>query len=613
MVSESSRLRSLISKDLVATGIGLTVAAIIDNDLEYLQIQLKRFNLEMMNRRPSNQLLQMFLQPALVYNRYQAVKMIVRRWQESNIVESRFPILTQLFVEPDISEWMLYSIVSIFPEVSFTEHAMALINDQASYENLIAFRRLIKIFQPQGYRIYKTLIDYIFTSQNLNTGFANDIIREEIIVQLKATSSFAEKPDWITMTFKAPNKKNRWSLLDQSDINESIWFTTPIECLLYENVKEIASPWIQRTAIDKIKYENQNLPGIGVGGYRSPEAITLSPLEANVTRYDFSPHAVTGGIKSLDSLSPGMLIPISRENKSPLSPRSTQSITSSIGSLRSTQSITSSIGSPVRSPMSPRDITTISKDEKTPPKTSLSSFIPSAQQGQQIIVSSSPRSFVSVKQPQEILYYNPIPTELAIKVLSTNYHSMSDITIGGYEEVADDLRLRYSTAIPEEKIEMLKPYYQLLAAQRKFYDTNITKIKGPANIGFGWTLEDLQSDKAYMFLCNDYVSLQDYEREVDDSLLDDKLGITSDEKDPYGWFTGNCECCFRKIFKAIYAVRRPRIDGGWDGCYCSWGCVRNDVVEPNYIQEQLISHFEDLVYSNGIFDNQKSIDTIIKT
>jgi hypothetical protein len=615
----SQSMSFVIEDNLALVGIGLTIAAIIDDDREYLEIQLKRFNLEIMDRRSSNKLLRVLLEPALLYDRYVITRMIITRWQQSNIRESQFPILTQLFVEPDITDEILYQMVRIYPDYSFTEHAMALINDQDSYENLIAFRRLIKIFPKQGYAIYKTLIDYIFSAQNLNSGFANDLLREEVIVQLKATSSFAERPDWIITMPKVP-KINVWSLLGGSEV--SPYISIPIECLLYENAKTIATPQTMiQTEVDK------NKPEIKQDEYKSPPMIGLSPLESRVDLYHFTPPRVN---KSLQTLSPRALLPnpvtetsvgVVNEikNRSPMSPKST---TSSIRSPMSPKSTTSSIRSPtspksttssIRSPTSPKSTTSsigslIStspiNSEKTPPRTVLSSFIPSENMVKTpLLVNPEINSITVIKPNKDTLYYNILPTELAIKVLSTNYNSMSDITRGGYDEVANELRDKYSIATMEEKIQMLKPYYQLQAAQRDFYDPLITQVKGPANIGFGWSLEDLHTDKAYMFLCNDYRSMRDYERDTDDSLIDDILGLET-QNNPEGWFTGNCESCFRKIFKTIYAVRRPRINGGWDGCYCSWSCVRNDVVEPNYIQEQLISHFEDWIYSNGVLENQ---------
>jgi hypothetical protein len=40
------------------------------------------------------------------------------------------------------------------------------------------------------------------------------------------------------------------------------------------------------------------------------------------------------------------------------------------------------------------------------------------------------------------------------------------------------------------------------------------------------------------------------------------------------WFTGSCYFCFSKIKKLEYAAREPLPNGGWRRCYCSWRCVK---------------------------------------
>ena len=47
------------------------------------------------------------------------------------------------------------------------------------------------------------------------------------------------------------------------------------------------------------------------------------------------------------------------------------------------------------------------------------------------------------------------------------------------------------------------------------------------------------------------------------------------------WYTGNCEFCFLKIPNRFWSVRRPLSSGGWKGCYCTWGCVREEIIDLN--------------------------------
>jgi hypothetical protein len=44
------------------------------------------------------------------------------------------------------------------------------------------------------------------------------------------------------------------------------------------------------------------------------------------------------------------------------------------------------------------------------------------------------------------------------------------------------------------------------------------------------------------------------------------------------WFRRSCDQCSQTILRKQYAVRRPMMDGGWVGCYCSWNCVEDNIL-----------------------------------
>lgn len=50
------------------------------------------------------------------------------------------------------------------------------------------------------------------------------------------------------------------------------------------------------------------------------------------------------------------------------------------------------------------------------------------------------------------------------------------------------------------------------------------------------------------------------------------------------WFTGYCvlSSCLRKIYFDRAAVRKPRIGGGFLGCYCSFDCIRKSEAQNSY-------------------------------
>jgi len=40
------------------------------------------------------------------------------------------------------------------------------------------------------------------------------------------------------------------------------------------------------------------------------------------------------------------------------------------------------------------------------------------------------------------------------------------------------------------------------------------------------------------------------------------------------WFSKSCDKCSKNLsYETV--VRKPVVGGGWDGCYCSWNCVKN--------------------------------------
>lgn len=53
------------------------------------------------------------------------------------------------------------------------------------------------------------------------------------------------------------------------------------------------------------------------------------------------------------------------------------------------------------------------------------------------------------------------------------------------------------------------------------------------------------------------------------------------------WFRGFCQDCNKRIKKYFYAVREPRILGGWLGCYCNWDCVRTKIKRELEDNEEL--------------------------
>ena len=84
-----------------------------------------------------------------------------------------------------------------------------------------------------------------------------------------------------------------------------------------------------------------------------------------------------------------------------------------------------------------------------------------------------------------------------------------------------------------------------------------------------------------------------------------------DEENEYveDWFTGSCFYCLLRIRNRWDAVRKPMAMGGWQNCYCSFDCVRQDHIElenredlPDILTSKLIDAFEQKIYEIGIQD-----------
>ena len=146
------------------------------------------------------------------------------------------------------------------------------------------------------------------------------------------------------------------------------------------------------------------------------------------------------------------------------------------------------------------------------------------------------------------------------------------------------------------KKELLLPILQMEKQRNLETDRVLFWTFGSSNPLVGQNLTiDAPSYKyggCRMFLCD----LFDYNEEFD--YVED-------------WFTGNCLHCLLKLDKRWHAVRSPRVHGGWEGCYCSWKCVReeweareNFEMEENLLKKKMIDIFEKKMEEIGIQDRK---------
>lgn len=80
-----------------------------------------------------------------------------------------------------------------------------------------------------------------------------------------------------------------------------------------------------------------------------------------------------------------------------------------------------------------------------------------------------------------------------------------------------------------------------------------------------------------------------------------------DGLDDYGelndWFTGNCQFCHRLIRSRSHCLRIPIITGGWDGCFCSFNCIKTHMEE----------NFECDIQTRFIYNVVRQMQIVFKT
>lgn len=127
------------------------------------------------------------------------------------------------------------------------------------------------------------------------------------------------------------------------------------------------------------------------------------------------------------------------------------------------------------------------------------------------------------------------------------------------------------------------------------------RLYGPSILSPYPLLDELRYGGSRMFLSTKYPD------------ADDDGTVESGE-----WFTGFCDYykCINLIRRRWHAVRIPVIAGGWQGCYCSFDCIRSALVEPNNGQEpdiatlELVNIVEQQLLNTGIQDRRDNGDIL---
>ncbi|AYV86236.1 MAG: hypothetical protein Solumvirus2_43 [Solumvirus sp.] len=656
-LSSSNRVPSISSEQIIDNlaqiTITLTLRAIYDNDLDYLDILLGRIDVENMTNFTSLTIIQWYLEVSITYQRDEATAMVVGRWKEANDNEANFPVVTWLFYESTTSDEVLKGLIKLYTKIPFFSHAISLIDYESSDEVRVAFRRMIRLFPEQDINIYYSLLDYIFKAQHLKDGNYNSIMRSEIVAQIKLLAPYAEKPEWVRVVPLSAARPIRTTLISAEQL---VYLNGkgPNPCQVALRGRKIGGNIGEKEGLSSPFVP----PSPFVLTPPQQKEVTLSPQsvlsqELNTTSFT-PPSSITSSITSFKSSPPSSIA--SNVSSPPSSITSVTSFESSSSTSSLSSSSTSSLpsSSAYFTPSSVPGVNpTLQSSLTTFPASSIASLNPLPLKGPKYdeikdrglslnrgnaskITLSPPASKIFSKPLSQIdadensryietidiannKVYTKIPnmnllfevprTKIAMKILINPRNKLP-------QELAQEYNIlyrRYSLMTHEQKMEILMPHFILQKKISNLTDRQVAQIYGPSNPQSGLESDDLLTDgNDKMFCGTDYVNDEDYEDYYLTGRNDEDDPLTDLNRDKNSWFLGNCETCYRKILKRCYAVRQPRgLNGGWLGCYCSWDCVRNDVSQPDPIQTALIDYFEDYVNKNGILDrNEKATDAL---
>lgn len=187
-----------------------------------------------------------------------------------------------------------------------------------------------------------------------------------------------------------------------------------------------------------------------------------------------------------------------------------------------------------------------------------------------------------------------LPSDEEAVELLTRGLKENGIDLGEETRIKEFLLEKLKTSSEDVKLQLLKPILDTAGQLRLAYNVDLFRLFGPSNPLIGQDLTLHNTDKpsykyggCRMFLCDVF----DYNQEED--YLED-------------WFDGSCDQCFNRIKKQHYAVRKPRTHGGWFGCFCSWMCVKQSLIDEGAEDETKI----DVVAMNLINEFERSVSEI---
>lgn len=205
--------------------------------------------------------------------------------------------------------------------------------------------------------------------------------------------------------------------------------------------------------------------------------------------------------------------------------------------------------------------------------------------------------------PSSEIQLFPTPDQ-AVNLLFENLNQHATIQVGNMYEVKDKVKEAYETSDDDLLYHLLLPIY---TSHYLDQDDNVhlQRMFGPANIFISSFKDEARSSR--MFTCTKFFDIDP----LDDNALSK---INLENPGPFDWFQGHCDWCQQRIEAYHHAVRMPMEGGGWYGSYCSWKCVKRDIVgkkteivDDHKIRMFLTKYFEKKIQSVKIY-NRPSVD-----
>jgi hypothetical protein len=172
--------------------------------------------------------------------------------------------------------------------------------------------------------------------------------------------------------------------------------------------------------------------------------------------------------------------------------------------------------------------------------------------------------------PQEVAFHLP-GIEASVELLTEGLQAQGELDFN-IEESKRFLTQLLSTAPIDDRLEYLKPIFTAENRVNLKDDQHLFRVLGPVNAVIDADLASNHICSKYggdrMFTCLEFETV-----DVEDD----------DEYFANDWFTGSCQQCDLRIDNRYWAVRQPLPAGGWKGCYCSWQCVREEILIPTCV------------------------------